>query len=53
MTRITNDISSKKKTEDAPGENGARFRVLAELTASAIFAYQGNRLLYVNPATEQ
>lgn len=34
-------------------EDEEKFRILAEVTASAIFICQGTRLRYVNPATEQ
>lgn len=34
-------------------ENEDKFRVLAEVTASAIFIYQGACFKYVNPATER
>jgi PAS domain S-box-containing protein len=52
MAQISSFSPSQQKAEDATGEGNTKFRILAELTSSAIFIYQGMRIKYVNPATE-
>jgi len=52
MAQVSSDIPSQQKAEDALRESDTKFRILAELTVSAIFIYQGMRFKYVNPATE-
>ncbi len=52
MAQVSSDIPSRPKAAEALRESITRFRSLTELTASAIFIYQGMRLKYVNPATE-
>ena len=42
-----------QQVEYALHDSEAMFRVLAEMTASAIFICQGSRFKYVNPATER
>jgi PAS domain S-box-containing protein len=49
---IAFDITDRKGVEEALRESEAKFRVVAETAASAIFIYQGSKFLYVNPATE-
>jgi PAS domain S-box-containing protein len=43
------DITERKQAEEALKESEQKFRVLAELSPSAIFMYQGNKLIYANP----
>ena len=42
----------EERALEALRESEAKFRILANGTASAIFIYQGNRFCYVNPAME-
>jgi PAS domain S-box-containing protein len=49
---IYRDVSERKKAEVRLRESEAQFRVMAETAGSAIFIYQGDKFLYVNPATE-
>jgi PAS domain S-box-containing protein len=44
------DVTARKQVEEALIESEAKFRVLADGTASAIFIYQGDHYCYVNPA---
>jgi PAS domain S-box-containing protein len=44
------DITDRKLAEETLRESEEKFRVLAETLASAVFIYQDNVLLYVNPA---
>jgi PAS domain S-box-containing protein len=44
------DITDRKKMEEALRESEQKFRVLAETATTAIVIYQGDRLVYVNPA---
>ncbi|MGA9138630.1 MAG: PAS domain S-box protein [Methanocella sp.] len=44
------DITERKRAEEALRESEEKFRVLSELSPSAIFMYQGNKLIYANPA---
>jgi len=46
------DITEQIKMEEALKESEEQFRLLAESSTSAIFIYQNNRFLYVNPSTE-
>jgi PAS domain S-box-containing protein len=50
---VSRNIPSQQKAEDAEREIDAKFHILAELTESAIFIYQGMNFKYVNPATEK
>ncbi len=45
------DITALKASEAALRESELRFRTLAETTRTAIFMYQGERMIYANPAT--
>lgn len=47
---IMHDISARKKAEQALRESEAKFRALTEATAAAIMIFQGEELLYTNPA---
>jgi PAS domain S-box-containing protein len=49
---IYRDISERKQAEARLRESESQFRVMAETAGSAIFIYQGDKFLYVNPATE-
>lgn len=49
---ILRDITERIKMEAALKESEEQFRLLAESSTSAIFIYQNNRFLYVNPSTE-
>ena len=44
------DITAHKQAEAALIESEAKFRILANGTASAIFIYRGDHLCYANPA---
>lgn len=46
-------IASRKLTEEKLRENEEIFRVLAETSPTAILLYQGDRIIYANPATER
>lgn len=50
---IATDITERKRTEEAlrAGEN--KFRALAETTTAAIFMFQGEEMLYANPAASR
>ncbi|MDD2335503.1 MAG: PAS domain S-box protein [Geobacteraceae bacterium] len=43
------DISERKRTEDALRESEEKFRVLAETSPAAIALYQGEEVIYINP----
>jgi PAS domain S-box-containing protein len=47
------DITESRQTEEALRLNEVRFRSLAETTEASIFLVQGNKLCYINPATER
>jgi PAS domain S-box-containing protein len=47
------DISERKRAEDALRESEEKFRVLAETATAAIALHQGDRFIYVNPATSR
>jgi PAS domain S-box-containing protein len=47
------DITERKQAEEALRENQEKFRVLAETSPTAIFLYQGEMIIYANPATER
>jgi PAS domain S-box-containing protein len=49
---VGNDITERKQAEDALRESEKKFRVLAETSPAAIFLYQGDKYLYVNPMAE-
>jgi len=51
--RITNqDISERKRAQEALQESEAKFRGLAETVPAMIFIVRGDRFLYVNPASQ-
>jgi PAS domain S-box-containing protein len=47
------DITQRKRAEEALRESEEKFRMLAETTPTAIFLYQGEMIVYANPATER
>jgi PAS domain S-box-containing protein len=47
---IAFDITKRKLAEIALRESEEKFRVLSETSPAAIFLYQGNKLIYANPA---
>lgn len=47
------DISERKRAHAALSESQEKFRVLAETSPTAIFLYQGEMIIYANPATER
>lgn len=46
------DITERKEGEEALQESEKKFRVLTETAASGIFIHQGEKFVYVNPASE-
>jgi PAS domain S-box-containing protein len=46
------DITERKRAETALRESEEKFRVLSETSPAAIFMYQGDKLVYANPAAE-
>ncbi len=50
---IGEDITERRRAEDALKESEEWFRTLADTTSTAIFIYQGERFVYVNRATER
>ncbi len=50
---IAFDITQRKLAEIALRESEEKFRVLSETSPAAIFMYQGNKLIYGNPAAEK
>jgi PAS domain S-box-containing protein len=53
MVKVSDGIPSRQKVKEMMRDSDATFQKLAELTASAIFIYQGMRFKYLNPAAEQ
>jgi len=49
---IARDISERKKMEAALQESEAKFKILAETSASGIIMYQEDKYIYVNNAIE-
>lgn len=49
---MVENITERKRAEEALQQSEARFRTVAETAACAFLVYQGNHLRYVNPATE-
>jgi PAS domain S-box-containing protein len=48
---FSRDISERKQYEKALRKSEEKFRILAETSAAAIVLYQGERIVYANPAT--
>ncbi|OPY28596.1 MAG: sensory histidine kinase AtoS [Methanocella sp. PtaU1.Bin125] len=49
---ISRDITTRMQAEAALQESEEKFRVLAETSPAAIFLYQGEKYVYVNPMAE-
>src|SRR4030043_1478109 len=49
---LIEDITGRKRAEEAMQESESKFRTLAQTNAAAIFIIQGNNFQYVNPALE-
>jgi two-component system cell cycle sensor histidine kinase/response regulator CckA len=49
---LIEDITERKRAEEALRESESKFRILAQTNAAAIFIIQGNNFQYVNPALE-
>jgi PAS domain S-box-containing protein len=49
---FSKDISVRKRTEEALRVSEEKFRVLAETSPAGIALYQGENLIYTNPAVE-
>jgi PAS domain S-box-containing protein len=47
------NVTERMRTEEALRESEEKFRVLAETSPTAIFLYQGEMVVYANPATER
>jgi PAS domain S-box-containing protein len=47
------DITERKRAEEELRESEEKFRVLAETSPTAIFLFQGEMIIYANPATER
>jgi PAS domain S-box-containing protein len=50
---IVRDITDRREPEEELRENEEKFRVLADTSSAAIWVYQGEHLVYVNPAMIQ
>jgi len=50
---VLEDITEKKKIEEALKESESKFRQLAQTTSTAIMVYQENKWVYANPAGER
>jgi PAS domain S-box-containing protein len=53
LVAVVRDIGERIKAEEALRESEAKFRVLTEMTASAIMILQDGRVRYANPAVEK
>ena len=53
MVSIVQDITERKRMEEALRESEAVFRTLTETITMAIYIYRGDRYLYVNSAAEK
>ncbi len=49
---VVRDITERKRAVEALQESEKKFRVLTETAASGIFIHQGEKFVYVNPASE-
>lgn len=49
-SELCDELGERKRFEKALRESEEKFRVLAETSPTAIFLYQGENLVYVNPA---
>jgi len=47
---LEKELGERKRAEDALRESEEKFRVLAETSPTAIFLYQGEKHIYVNPS---
>ena len=50
---VVEEITERKKAEDALQESERKFRVLAESTKAGIVLYRDNKFVYVNPMLEK
>ncbi len=50
---FSQDITTRKQYEDALRKSEEKFRTLTETSAAAIVLYQGERIIYANPATSR
>jgi PAS domain S-box-containing protein len=48
---FSQDITERKRAEEVIHQSEEKFRVLAETSPAAIVLYQGERIIYANPAT--
>ncbi|MDI6765653.1 MAG: PAS domain S-box protein [Bacteroidota bacterium] len=46
------DITDRKRAEEALRESESKFRTVADTSVAAIFIYQGDKFIYMNPASE-
>ena len=53
MYLIFRDITEQKRAQEALRESESKFRAVAETAAIAIYIHDGDRFLYLNPASEQ
>ena len=50
---VMRDISDRKDAERALEESEVQFRMLTEMTSSAVFIHRGGKFVYANPACER
>jgi len=48
---FSQDITERKRAEEAIHQSEEKFRVLTETSPAAIVLYQGDRIIYANPST--
>ncbi|HVP42912.1 MAG TPA: PAS domain S-box protein [Terriglobales bacterium] len=53
MYLIFRDITEQKRAQEALRESESKFRTVAETAPIAIYIHDGERFLYLNPASEQ
>ncbi len=46
------DVTDRKRAEKALQESESKFRTVADTSVAAIFIYQGDKFIYMNPASE-